>query len=723
MASILNINGIEINIILNINGIDVERIGNINGAPMPVDDESVPILDLPGLVAFWDGKVFDGSNPWENQVPNGTAYDLTASNVALHNGQNAWVMNNTASFVVASGTNPDLINNLHKTTGGSDATFFMMLEVPSDWTDGDSTKAVDSIFGTANVTGDAGTAVRIDSAGILKCDQYDDTNARVVIQIDGITNRAFSTDTSWTKEAGWTIAGGVAIGVATSGSIYQDSPRQLIPGQSYTVKFTISNYSAGSITASLGGGSPGTVRNANGTYTEVLTAGSANTTIKFTGSNFSGNIDNTDMRMAAGNILPVFVAWDAANSLVKLSVNGDTWQDVSRSTWLACTSSATYPFRIGSEGNAGDPMGNNSKIYGAGFFDHVLTNDELATAKESITLHYTPPTPITPDIPTSIVAQGGNGVVNLAWLVVSNGGAALSDHVIEYKLSSEPTVWTTFVHAASGIPAIQVTGLVNNSAYDFRISATNAVGTSATSATATATPRAEGTNPFQESGFKLTLPVNSAGLRAGSSLEVLNTAAGGAVETYQSAWFGRTTYGGVGAFIFNCPDGGATTATASSARCEFRDVAGQVAYNANLDSLEKKFCVLNCPVGEKVVIGQIHDINDPRVKLVYTGSTTGAGVLRALYKPTEGASDVVILLKSGITNGDFINYRFIDKGTSIQFYVDTNIAAKVAANTPDFVTSSYSYSGVNGDKYLKFGNYFQPFDRSGDICTVIYIAP
>ncbi|MEI7614887.1 MAG: fibronectin type III domain-containing protein, partial [Betaproteobacteria bacterium] len=92
-----------------------------------------------------------------------------------------------------------------------------------------------------------------------------------------------------------------------------------------------------------------------------------------------------------------------------------------------------------------------------------------------------------PSAPQNLTA--GNTVSNqidLTWgTPVSNGGASITNYLVEYKLTSEPTVWTTFAHGVSTATSISVTGLTNGLSYDFRVSAINSNGTGTASAIVT----------------------------------------------------------------------------------------------------------------------------------------------------------------------------------------------------------------------------------------------
>ena len=93
-------------------------------------------------------------------------------------------------------------------------------------------------------------------------------------------------------------------------------------------------------------------------------------------------------------------------------------------------------------------------------------------------------------VPAQVTGLGttvGNGQISLAWAMPDSGGRTISDYLVEYKASASGT-WLTFAHAASANLGRTVTGLTNSTAYDFRVSAINSVGTGPVSSTATATP-------------------------------------------------------------------------------------------------------------------------------------------------------------------------------------------------------------------------------------------
>jgi titin len=94
-----------------------------------------------------------------------------------------------------------------------------------------------------------------------------------------------------------------------------------------------------------------------------------------------------------------------------------------------------------------------------------------------------------PSQPLSLQATAGNGEVGLSWQVpADDGGSAVIDYVIQYKAAGEAT-WHS-QYAGSDATVATVRGLVNGTAYSFRVAAVNGIGIGDWSIAATATPDA-----------------------------------------------------------------------------------------------------------------------------------------------------------------------------------------------------------------------------------------
>ena len=107
-----------------------------------------------------------------------------------------------------------------------------------------------------------------------------------------IVNGTFDTDTDWSKGTGWTIAAGVANCDGSQVATTYLTQEAMVVGQKYRATFTISNYVAGSVQPFIGVAGPGTVRSANGTYTEIMTCLGNGYFYLAGDTSFSADIDN-----------------------------------------------------------------------------------------------------------------------------------------------------------------------------------------------------------------------------------------------------------------------------------------------------------------------------------------------------------------------------------------------------------------------------------------------
>ena len=103
---------------------------------------------------------------------------------------------------------------------------------------------------------------------------------------------------------------------------------------------------------------------------------------------------------------------------------------------------------------------------------------------------------LVPAAPTGVAATSGNAQASVSW----TAPAALSvlpitDYTVQFSTNSGST-WTAFADAVSTATSATVTGLTNGTAYVFRVSATNGLGTSNYSAnSSSATPAAAAVVP------------------------------------------------------------------------------------------------------------------------------------------------------------------------------------------------------------------------------------
>lgn len=133
------------------------------------------------------------------------------------------------------------------------------------------------------VGGSGNAAAIVAAAGLSKAGDGAGDNRIQLVQ-----NGGFGSDTLWTKTT-WAIAAGVASIVAGTDTMTQAIA--ITPGVNYLVTFTVTAFTAGTVTAVLGGTS-GTARGSAATFAEVIKAGSADNLIGFSADTATLSIDN-----------------------------------------------------------------------------------------------------------------------------------------------------------------------------------------------------------------------------------------------------------------------------------------------------------------------------------------------------------------------------------------------------------------------------------------------
>ena len=111
----------------------------------------------------------------------------------------------------------------------------------------------------------------------------------------------FASASGWSLQGAgaFSISGGKLNGNGTSGDSFAqraETPAVITTGDTYTVKFTVSNYASGNIRARVANSSYGPTVSANGTYYHEFRAGSTPTeTILFYGNAFNGKVDDVEL--------------------------------------------------------------------------------------------------------------------------------------------------------------------------------------------------------------------------------------------------------------------------------------------------------------------------------------------------------------------------------------------------------------------------------------------
>jgi hypothetical protein len=122
---------------------------------------------------------------------------------------------------------------------------------------------------------------------------------------------------------------------------------------------------------------------------------------------------------------------------------------------------------------------------GSSYDVRISAVSALGTGANSTPTSTTPRT--VPDTPGAPTAVAGDGQVALSWTAVGDGGSPVTSYVPEYR-ALPSGAWTVYAPGVGVATATTVTGLTSGTVYQFRVSATNLVGSSGVSAASTATP-------------------------------------------------------------------------------------------------------------------------------------------------------------------------------------------------------------------------------------------
>ena len=263
----------------------------------PAPGKPAGYIDLPPgtLGKKWVAKNIEGGIRW---VRKNWWEDNSETELSLANGGD-------------SGTGGINIYNFHATAEAFLGTVGFSL-TSSKWriSDADNGLAIFRVGDVISLRGDqvndgVYTINTVDGGGayieVNEWFKYTETNGTRLENF--VTNGTFDDDSSWDKGVGWTIASDVAHCDGTqAGNSDLDQNSILIDAVDFEIVFTVSNYSAGTITPYCGSGTAGTARSANGTYTETLTCATSTDLILRGNVDFVGDIDN----VTASPVITIF---------------------------------------------------------------------------------------------------------------------------------------------------------------------------------------------------------------------------------------------------------------------------------------------------------------------------------------------------------------------------------------------------------------------------------
>lgn len=211
------------------------------------------------------------------------------------------------------------------------------------------------------------------------------------------------------------------------------------------------------------------------------------------------------------------------------------------------------------------------------------------------------------------------------------------------------------------------------------------------------------------SAYKLTLPVNAQGALTGSAAEVKMPE----LAAYHSQFFDQAA----GVYTFTCPDGGATTDTATHARTELRNLT-EWTYKDHASDIPLTLSVDKIAPGYAVLVLQIHDKKEPWAHLDFKADAKGTATLKLSYRQRDGDDPVSVLLLDNLLLGQRINVTQWEYQPPKWFGIINGKLIVVANGVRKAVTMKRK--GKGGSAYFKRGCYYQNANRKGDVCVITH---
>lgn len=113
--------------------------------------------------------------------------------------------------------------------------------------------------------------------------------------LNGHGDMQIDADPFFSYGGGWSVSGGVAVRVPNAATTNLSKTLVIVPGKPYQVSYTVLNYVAGTVQPTVGT-TTGTVRSANGSYSEIIIAGAGTGTLLQANPAGSFQVDNWTIR-------------------------------------------------------------------------------------------------------------------------------------------------------------------------------------------------------------------------------------------------------------------------------------------------------------------------------------------------------------------------------------------------------------------------------------------
>ena len=140
-------------------------------------------------------------------------------------------------------------------------------------------------------------------------------NSQEPVRSTVVATQTFGADTTnWTRGAGWTFNGTQAVATAATGALTYTPALTITSGNAYEITYTLSGYSAGTLTARIGNATYALPTHNATANVVLLLPTSASGGFRFTTSTFTGNLDNVSVVQISNQAPVLFAGQDDASA-------------------------------------------------------------------------------------------------------------------------------------------------------------------------------------------------------------------------------------------------------------------------------------------------------------------------------------------------------------------------------------------------------------------------
>jgi hypothetical protein len=140
-------------------------------------------------------------------------------------------------------------------------------------------------------------------------------NSQEPVRSTVVATQTFGADTTnWTRGAGWTFNGTQAVATAATGALTYTPALTITSGNAYEITYTLSGYSAGTLTARIGNATYALPTHNATANVVLLLPTSASGGFRFTTSTFTGNLDNVSVVQISNQAAVLFAGQDDASA-------------------------------------------------------------------------------------------------------------------------------------------------------------------------------------------------------------------------------------------------------------------------------------------------------------------------------------------------------------------------------------------------------------------------